>query len=667
MGLFVLLIVVTVGAVTYSFHQRSSEAALGLSEQLLRESADHMDDITSEYFRQVENNLALAATLLQFRDLVRDEEEILTLIWHIIRQSDTYATGYVADTKGNFLQARNVPNLTTRVIHADRPGRSEQIHRNPDFSVLARYEREDQFDPRQRPWFTNVTARPESYWTDVYHFSSSGSLGVTGSFPVLRDGQVIAVVGLDITLDGLSQFITEQELSRKGALLLLNGQDEVVALPNNLLNYSGEAAATGVNHISQLGDGTIGSVYSALQQRQESGHDATEHLVAINGSNYFATHQPLSIASLPGWALLIVLPEDAILAEVNKNMMNALVMALILMVVAVYLVYLIASQLSVPILRLANNTERLSQLRFNELQPVKSRFKEIRMMSDQMVQMRDSMLAFDKYVPTDLVRQIVTENHPIQLGGEARQLTMFVTEIGGFSNIAAQLSPAQQAAYIIRYQGQIARVLLHEQATINNYVGDMVSAFWGAPRPNPDGAQAACRAALACCEALHELNRQLRSEGLPPLQNRIGIVYGEGIVGNFGSEERMIYSVIGECVNDSTQLEGLNKQYGTDIIINDALYQQVHQSFLCRLLDLLPNSDGTLRPIYELVDWYDSNDRAARQLLIADYEQAVRLLREQQDVAAARPLLERLAADDIADPPSQWLLQQINAAAGQGV
>ncbi|HEY9452025.1 MAG TPA: adenylate/guanylate cyclase domain-containing protein, partial [Bradyrhizobium sp.] len=121
----------------------------------------------------------------------------------------------------------------------------------------------------------------------------------------------------------------------------------------------------------------------------------------------------------------------------------------------------------------------------------------------------------------------------------------------------------------------------------DKFIGDAVMAFWNAPNPQTDHCELACRAALKAKAANEAINRQFEAEGLPPFYTRFGIHVGEAVVGNLGSSERMNYTALGNVVNLAARLEGLNKQYDTQILVSEAVFTRIDQRFKCRFVDLV--------------------------------------------------------------------------------
>jgi adenylate cyclase len=137
------------------------------------------------------------------------------------------------------------------------------------------------------------------------------------------------------------------------------------------------------------------------------------------------------------------------------------------------------------------------------------------------------------------------------------------------------------------YLDRLTRIIEQEQGTVDKYIGDAIMAFWGAPREVENPALLACRAALNCSKAAADLNRQWRAEDKPAMPTCFGIHFGETIVGNVGSSQRMNYSIFGDNVNLASRLEGINRVYGTKIIVSQSVYEAVDRQMICRPLDIV--------------------------------------------------------------------------------
>lgn len=206
---------------------------------------------------------------------------------------------------------------------------------------------------------------------------------------------------------------------------------------------------------------------------------------------------------------------------------------------------------------------------------------------------------FGRYVSPDVVTEILDK--PPELGGVDKDLTVFFSDIRGFTTLSESMSPQELVNHLNIYLTAMTDTILEYRGTLDKYVGDEIMCFWGAPLPQEDHAILACKSALRQMQKLDELNA-----GWPPeKQINIGIGLNSGImtVGNMGSVGRMNYTLMGDNVNLGARLEGTNKQYGTGIIISEFTYGLVKDRVIARELDNI-RVKGKNKPvvIYELVD-----------------------------------------------------------------
>jgi len=149
----------------------------------------------------------------------------------------------------------------------------------------------------------------------------------------------------------------------------------------------------------------------------------------------------------------------------------------------------------------------------------------------------------------------------------------------------------------------MSRIVCEHRVTLDKYIGDAVMAFWGAPFEEPGDAMRACECSLDMMKQVGELQKRWRAQGKPHLDIGIGLNTGVASVGRMGSRTRKPYTALGDTVNLSSRLEGLNKDYGTHIIVNESTYKAVKDSnFIFRELDLI-RVKGKFQPvtIYDLV------------------------------------------------------------------
>jgi adenylate cyclase len=223
---------------------------------------------------------------------------------------------------------------------------------------------------------------------------------------------------------------------------------------------------------------------------------------------------------------------------------------------------------------------------------------------------RELKEAFSHYVAPSLVNHILQDPAKLVLGGEERRLTVLFSDIRGFTTISESLSPQALVKLMNDYLTPMTDVVLAQDGTIDKYMGDAIMAFWGAPIWQEDHPVRACRAALQMLEKLAELQKAWEQQGIPRLDIGVGISTGKLTVGNMGSTTRFDYTVMGDSVNLGSRLEGLNKEYGTHIIVPKYTYEDVKNDFILRQLDLI-KVKGKKIPIkiYELMGHADDSGR----------------------------------------------------------
>jgi len=222
---------------------------------------------------------------------------------------------------------------------------------------------------------------------------------------------------------------------------------------------------------------------------------------------------------------------------------------------------------------------------------------------------------FKRYVPADLVIQLINQNITANLGGKQQELTVFFSDISKFASIAEEMEPEKLIQDLCVYFEGISKIILANNGTIDKYIGDAVMAFWGAPILMDDHSKKACHAAITIQKNLRSLFKQWNNKGKTPFLTRIGIHTGTALVGNLGYKERLNYTVMGDTVNVSSRLESINKIYGTEIIVSENVYKKCSDDFEFRYLDrvsLLGRYNAM--NIYELISVKDNIEKLQKKI-----------------------------------------------------
>ena len=210
--------------------------------------------------------------------------------------------------------------------------------------------------------------------------------------------------------------------------------------------------------------------------------------------------------------------------------------------------------------------------------------------------------AFSHYLAPGVIDQILEDPEALELGGENREITIFFSDVAGFSTISEKLTPPELVNLLNEYLSEMTDIILAHGGTVDKYEGDAIMAFYGAPKSFPDHELRACRAAIAMKKKLREMQEEWRKIGKDELYVRMGMNTGYAVVGNMGSKTRMDYTAMGDSVNLASRLEGANKFYNTYAMISGATYEGVKEEIEARKLDVI-RVVGKTEPvlIYELL------------------------------------------------------------------
>ncbi|GJQ20239.1 MAG: adenylate/guanylate cyclase domain-containing protein [Bacteroidia bacterium] len=237
---------------------------------------------------------------------------------------------------------------------------------------------------------------------------------------------------------------------------------------------------------------------------------------------------------------------------------------------------------------------------------------------------------FSHYISAAVVNELVNNPEKAKLGGDRRELTVFFSDIAGFTTISEQFHnrPEGLVELLNEYLDEMTSIVLKYGGTLDKYEGDAIMAFWGAPIPQKDHALRTCVAALEMQKRLAALRPKWKKDGRPPLEVRCGINTGVMIVGNMGGKDRFDYTVIGDSVNLASRLEGANKQYGSNIMISDMTYQHVKDKVIVRELDLI-QVKGKTEPVkvWELLGTSDMQMTPQQKEALEIYTQGLELYR----------------------------------------
>ena len=425
------------------------------------------------------------------------------------------------------------------------------------------------FDARTRPWFQAAEAKSGPVWTKPYDFVGGGR-GISCSL-AYRDHEkrLIGVLVIDFSLGEITKYLTDLENN--------STCEAIVFLEDGQL-----LAPQKTKHAQSL----VSEVMSLLADDEKKDDLFKDGGRVVNefssdGQRLIIGLRPIKIAGGVKCLSSVVFNRQKTFGSVEKSLREAAILSVVALVISLIVATMVAKRVSTPLQSLTNEVARIGRFELDSIQLPKSYIREIRVLSESIARMRDSLKSFSKYVPIHIVRDLVKTGGVASIGGERRLISVLFCDIEGFTSYAEKVTPEKAVDTLTGYFAVFGKAIHQEDGVIDKFLGDGLMALFNAPAPLALHARAACRTAI---EAQQQLLKRGGHEW--SLRVRIGIHTSEALVGNVGTAERFSYTAIGDGVNLCSRLEGLNKIYGTRIIASSDTMNAVGSTdFAWRKLD----------------------------------------------------------------------------------
>ncbi|MEB4593271.1 cache domain-containing protein [Candidatus Thiothrix sp. Deng01] len=360
--IFTLLLLAAVVTAIVSAYQRTTNSALELSRKLMLGIGDiiiqRTDDIFAAAETQLETNVIIATSSVAApNSILHYQDDWLKLFWRELQLHDYISSIFLADTQGNMLQARKLPQPSTRVIqHQDNDNGTLEYatFRAPDYSPLAHTDQVNGYDPRTRPWYPQQQAGNAPQFTPLYRFESTGKLGITVSRAYFDTASHLqGVFGADISLDGLSDFLNKQTFGRRDMALIINDNNELVAYPTRL-----KLTNTAKQSIRQTGalatmdmlsddHAWVAKAWKLYQQAQPARRPYSDETgdntiwFSHDGFGYAAVILRFRESFGADWSLLLVAPEEDLLGGVKRSLQENMTMTATIVLLFLFILYLL--------------------------------------------------------------------------------------------------------------------------------------------------------------------------------------------------------------------------------------------------------------------------------------------------------------------------------------
>ncbi|MEP3047250.1 MAG: adenylate/guanylate cyclase domain-containing protein [Hyphomicrobiales bacterium] len=679
--LFLILTVpVFVGVIAFNYLSSESIArsdSLKRIEQHQSNAAASVENL----FREVSASVETMASAGRIQPDLFQDLNALDFLASVARGTPDVLSAYVGlESDGTFLQARRMkkghdvhekplPNDTTFAHRwiIPNPGRaSDETYEflSVDNQGTGTSRATSTYDPRKRLWYRVTKAADTLTISDPDLFATLSLVGFTIAAPIYWEDELSGIVAIDLTLDGLSSYLADRKVSSNSIGFILDSHGNIIANSKERTVTQKVGDALRLTHVTEWADQLIGVVYS---QRKIQDHGSQSYFVRHDGKDYVASLKPIESVADKDWQIFVIAPLDDFNAEIKLNNRRMLFIGLGATILQILIIWFLAQKLSTPLERLASSVESIRDLRQETITDLpKTRIREISMLSRAVETLDTAIRSFASFVPVSLVRDLLQSEQKLEIGGSSRFLTIFFSDIEGFSDLSEKIPSKELVQRVSDYLNIATKSVNREAGTIDKFIGDGVMAFWGAPTIMEDHAQRACIAALHIQSAVNTLNAEVLAEDGNPLKVRIGIHSDAVIVGNIGSAERMSYTVLGDGVNIASRLEELNKVYRTNICLSHSVYKEAGDSLCVRPIDdvRVKGRRATIT-VYELLGAfgqgaeYEPTDDILRLAEISRVAFEQRVAGNNEEAIA---LYRQILQDYPDDPVAKAVLAEMNSA-----
>jgi adenylate cyclase len=593
-----VLIVMTGLTVMFFSFTATKSSIHSVADNLLGEISKSVLTKTQAYLLPAERAAHSVSWLQWHHRLDADTglETLLDYYQELLQNNAEFKAVYSGDTAGNLVMARRMPDgsLSRRYVRRQADGvyitwKHNNIAYYSEFSDMVE-PLDTGYDPRQRLWYKDAVEKKGLVWSEVYIFASDRQPGITCTIPHYDStGALLGVTAVDISVLDLSYYLGAMQVTEHSRLFITDATGRLVALQmrdpkevDRLFRKKLNKEGYDVLKATDLGDPVLSAVVDAYHQRNDN--TAAIRLVQ-QGSLLHAMVSPLANDRGIDLRIGVIIPDNDIMGAVHRNNYIIVGFSLFMIMLAILLSLVLSRLIARPMHQLSAEMKRIEQLDLGVSETIPTIITEIDDMQGSFDGMKTGLQNFRRYVPADLVSQLVGQKQNASLGGECRQLTILFSDIANFTSISEHLAPEVLVQDLCEYFNVISRTILAERGTLDKYIGDSVMAFWGAPVEVDEHVYHACMAAVTAQDRLGSLFRQWESKGKTRFATRIGIHTAEVVVGNMGYEERLNYTVIGDGVNLASRLEGLNKFYGTSTLVSHTTQELVCDRFEFRRVD----------------------------------------------------------------------------------
>jgi adenylate cyclase len=645
-------------------------AASGFIEKVAQLGAEHIDG----QFKNVRDSLEILGGIPSIQEAdIEDNARLYGLMASMLRSNPQLFNLYVGYEDGSFLEMdvidRAKPAFRTslkvdedavfRLVVISHTGNAAPVTQflSDNLIEVAQTPGPNSYDPRKRQWYVEAFKNDKTLLTGPYVFYATGEAGYTLRMPS-KEGRR-GVLAADILLGGLEDMLKQQQLGASGLAFLFDDAGRIVGHPQ-MSRLMEEMPERG-NDLPKVDAIGLSGLGPAIRSWRETGR-AQQFFGDAAGYAYVAAFHRIETAGNANIRLAVVARLDEFFSTIIAERRTLFAIATAFVAAMLPLAFGLGSMLARSLRELARQTDEIQRFRLTDRPRLASMINEIDELGRSVFTMRTIVRSFASFIPKPIVRQLIESGAALELGGIRREITVLFTDVENFTAKTEKADPSDVMIHTSRYFACMSEAIMSHHGTVDKFIGDAVMAFWNAPAEDPEHVVHACRAVLECLRTNGELNGFFKQENWPPYLTRFGLHVGEAVIGNIGSADRMNYTALGATINLAARLEGLNKNYGTQVLVSEAVKLRAESAFVFRSVDQIrPKGFAEAVIVYELLGQRDRTGEPPS----CERWNAIYATMQSEGTATSVAGVARYLADYPHDGVAKYHLERLRAASGQ--
>ncbi len=452
----------------------------------------------------------------------------------------------------------------------------------------------------------SMPVNSKSRWTESYRINNtpdftihrSGTHCVKSLFH--KNGDLAAVIGMDIGNYMISDYLASllkdiHTQNLKGFIFEKHEDGSNILIAHSLREETFPRDENGklilISHPKDAKDPAISSMIKSLPEEFKRIPDMPGHKLFTfedHGKSYLGSSTILVPGQMPWWVLCLYIPEDVFYARAYEQFHFTMLITLLIMIASTILSIYFSHMASESLENLAHFAAKVGKFDFKyQIKTHNLYVKEIQYLTKSMILMQTGLQSFTQYLPKDMLKSLFDTGTIAKPGGKEKDVSILFADIVNFTHYSEILSPDDLILQLNEFLGCFSSVIIKNHGTVDKYIGDAVMAYWNAPRDCADHPFESCKTAIQGVHNLSFLQNEWARLNKPIFRVRIGINTGSVVLGNIGTEEHLSYTVMGDNVNLASRLEGLNKVYGTSILISESTLKACGDKLVTRPIDLV--------------------------------------------------------------------------------